>query len=94
MPVFRLPLILSVFCLLFPVAGWSSATDIQDFPNASIDLQESGPVTSYPVISSTIKKVNGQVTADDEQWLNGSLERKTVSAAQGAQQRAGVSVLP
>ncbi|KEQ11229.1 hypothetical protein GZ78_29195 [Endozoicomonas numazuensis] len=52
------------------------ADEIAPFPNATLDLQLKQSVTSYPVISSSMKKVNGIVTADSEQWLDGSLDRK------------------
>ncbi|MGI9283186.1 MAG: DUF4892 domain-containing protein [Endozoicomonas sp.] len=52
------------------------ATEIAPFPNAKLDLELKQHVTSYPVISSSMKKVNGVVTADSEQWLDGSLDRK------------------
>ncbi|MRI34382.1 hypothetical protein EOPP23_15440 [Endozoicomonas sp. OPT23] len=75
MPVFRFPLVLTLLGVLLPTTGWTAADDIKSFPNARIDLEESRQVTSYPIVSSTIKKVNGQVTADEEKWLSGDLER-------------------
>ena len=85
MPVFRTPhspvtrsrvsIAFAFISLLLPVVSWSAADDIKAFPNAQIDLQQSSQLTSYPVTSSAIKKVNGQITADSEQWLTGNLER-------------------
>ncbi len=76
MAVFRFPLVLTILGFLLPGVGWSAVSDINDFPDAGIDLKESGLVNSYPIIGSNLKKVNGQVTADSEKWLNGYLERK------------------
>ncbi len=59
---------------LFPVSAFSD--DIAPFPNAVLDMELHQQVTSYPVISSSMKKVNGVVMADSEQWLDGALDRK------------------
>ncbi|WP_422138076.1 DUF4892 domain-containing protein [Endozoicomonas sp. ALC020] len=59
------------------------ADEIVPFPNATLNLEFEQQVTSYPVISSPMKKVNGVVTADSEQWLDGSLNRKLYQLPSG-----------
>lgn len=61
---------------LFVLPVMVSADEIAPFPNATLNLEFKQQVTSYPVISSAMKKVNGVVTADSDQWLDGSLDRK------------------
>lgn len=52
------------------------ASSIQPYPNATLDLEINEQRTSHPIISSAMKKVNGVVLADSEQWLDGYLSRK------------------
>ena len=60
----------------FSMASTQGIDAIKPFPNAKIDIKTDQQVTSHPIVSSSMKKVNGVVTADSQQWLDGLLNRR------------------
>ena len=54
----------------------SVAGDIAAYPNATLDLEVQEARSNHPLVSSSMKKVNGVVLADEQQFSNGWLDRK------------------
>ena len=66
--------VLGAGVLLIPAL--SAAGDIAAYPNATLDLEVQEARSNHPLVSSSMKKVNGVVLADEQQFLNGWLDRK------------------
>ncbi|MGI9276219.1 MAG: DUF4892 domain-containing protein [Endozoicomonas sp.] len=60
--------------LLIP--AFSVAGDLAGYPNATLDLEVQEARSNHPLVSSSMKKVNGVVLADEQKFLNGWLDRK------------------
>ncbi len=75
--------ILFSLCLLFlwgsahssDIPGSSNLPGIDRYPNATIVRYGEGEKVNYPLVASTIKKVNGVVRADEEQRHDGAWRR-------------------
>ncbi len=74
-----------ILTLLMLVSGsvTASTPDFKDYPNAETKSAGQSEKHNYPVVTSPLKKVNGQITADEEIWLDGQLDRRWLQIPAG-----------
>lgn len=94
-----MPRILFFLCLLlFGGRACPSESDLPDaaslpgidgYPNADIVRNSEGNKVNYPLVASTIKKVDGVVRADEEQRLDGAWRRVIYQLPDGHGSDAG-----
>ena len=69
--------------MLVSVSSQGATPDIRDYPNAEAKSIVQAEKHNYPVVTSPLKKVNGQITADKEMWLDGQLNRRWLQVPAG-----------
>ncbi|WP_281645414.1 DUF4892 domain-containing protein [Parendozoicomonas sp. Alg238-R29] len=84
--VFRTGCIAGVFSLSLStplVAEDSDIPHLERYPNASLELSESREARNYPLLSSRVKKIRGDIRAEQEEWRDGQLERRIYEMPSG-----------
>lgn len=66
-------IISTLLCLVLALSTYASG--LPAYPNARIELSVDESRKNHPVITNRMKRVNGVVTSDGAQWLDGHLTR-------------------
>ena len=70
----------------FPSAIQAAEGDLPGldrYPNATLYQSVSREARNYPVLGSRARKIRGEIRADNEQWLDGFLERRVYEIPTG-----------